>query len=376
MNSQALGLCCGCLEEAQRLSSTKRAPDNSMEALEWRKPASKRFREDMECNAGVKMLSFSSPENKIGGAEVLSQDLAISITQNRSCRTSSAAGNQTPLKKQETVDCVEEPGTSSPLRTKCAFQFNYTQNNKVCGQHQESKYSCLSDSNDKEITELEKPKDATFDLPLPSIRFSERELDWAKAANRIVDKIDAEREESRVARSRRRLTLTTQLMQQIFPPLPPRSLSAEAIALHESIVYMAAMLVLTDAWSSSCFPESISSQNLRGGNMERKVCKLFENYIRRLKVLESHFLRFETSYSAADIRTECHELEKHAMIIRFTRFHECEETDGAGWLIQTANGEVFQNLFHPAGSEVLPQKLIADCAMLMKLLEGLHILSL
>lgn len=86
--------------------------------------------------------------------------------------------------------------------------------------------------------------------------------------------------------------------------------------------------------------------------------------------------RFETSYSAADIRTECHELEKHAMIIRFTRFHECEETDGAGWLIQTANGEVFQNLFHPAGSEVLPQKLIADCAMLMKLLEGLHILSL
>lgn len=121
--------------------------------------------------SGVKMLSFSSPENKIGGAEVLSQDLAISITQNRSCRTSSAAGNQTPLKKQETVDCVEEPGTSSPLRTKCAFQFNYTQNNKVCGQHQESKYSCLSDSNDKEITELEKPKDATFDLPLPSIRF-------------------------------------------------------------------------------------------------------------------------------------------------------------------------------------------------------------
>lgn len=118
-----------------------------------------------------------------------------------------------------------------------------------------------------------------------------------------------------------------------------------------------------------------------------KVCKLVFRMMSFLRCflhsIISHAIRsnpcrrrFETSYSAVDIRTECHELEKHAMIIRFTKFHECEETDGAGWLIQTANGEVFQNSFHPAGSEVLPQKLIADCAMLMKLLEGFHILSL
>ncbi|KAG6525063.1 uncharacterized protein LOC122049342 isoform X1 [Zingiber officinale] len=233
---------------------------SSMEALEWRK----RLREDMECNAGVKMLSFSSPENKIGGAKVISQ----------------------------------------------------------------------------EITVLEKPKEATFDLHL-----SKREFAWAKAA-----------------RSSRRLTSTTQLMQKMFPPLSSRLLSADAIAVHESIVYMSAKLVLTDAWSSSCISGSFSNS--------------IENYIRRLKVIESEFLRLETGYSALDIRMECHELEKHAMIIRFTRFHECGETDRAGWLIQTANGEVLQSLFHAAGSEVVPQKLIADCAVLMKLLKGLHILSL
>ncbi|KAG6528926.1 hypothetical protein ZIOFF_011118 [Zingiber officinale] len=174
---------------------------------------------------------------------------------------------------------------------------------------------------------------------------SKREFDWAKAA-----------------RSRRRLTSTTQLMQQMFPPLSSRLLSADAIAVHESIVYMSAKLVLTDAWSSSCISGSFSNS--------------IENYIRRLKVIESEFLRLETGYSALDVRMECHELEKHAMIIRFTRFHECGETDRAGWLIQTANGEVLHSLFHAAGSEVVPQKLIADCAVLMKLLKGLHILSL
>lgn len=51
-------------------------------------------------------------------------------------------------------------------------------------------------------------------------------------------------------KSKRRLVLTTQLMQQLLNPPPAAVLSADVKLHHDSVVYSVARLVLGDACSS------------------------------------------------------------------------------------------------------------------------------
>ena len=69
-----------------------------------------------------------------------------------------------------------------------------------------------------------------------------------------------------LARSRRRLMLTTQLMQQILPPVP-RYLSADAAISYESLIYLMARVIVGDACSMISSFESDSRHDLESGNM-------------------------------------------------------------------------------------------------------------
>lgn len=63
-------------------------------------------------------------------------------------------------------------------------------------------------------------------------------------------------------KSKRRLVLTTQLMQQLLNPPPAAVLSADAKSHHESVIYSVARLVLGDACSSVSWSGSGGSKNL------------------------------------------------------------------------------------------------------------------
>ncbi|GFP87439.1 hypothetical protein PHJA_000887600 [Phtheirospermum japonicum] len=80
------------------------------------------------------------------------------------------------------------------------------------------------------------------------------EVDWNKAANRLTEKVedDAELTEggTPVRRSKRRLILCTQLMQQLLRPAPAAILSADASNSYESVAYTVSRIALGDACST------------------------------------------------------------------------------------------------------------------------------
>ncbi|KAL0416033.1 UNVERIFIED_CONTAM: hypothetical protein Slati_3435200 [Sesamum latifolium] len=77
------------------------------------------------------------------------------------------------------------------------------------------------------------------------------EADWNKATNRLAEKVehDAELIEDGppMLRSKRRLTLTTHLMQQLLPPSPAAILSVDATTSYEIVAYAVSRIALGDA---------------------------------------------------------------------------------------------------------------------------------
>lgn len=69
------------------------------------------------------------------------------------------------------------------------------------------------------------------------------------------------------ARSRKRLILITQLMQQILPPVADRYLSVDAATSYESLLYSLAKLILGDACCMNSCLECDSRMDLDNGNM-------------------------------------------------------------------------------------------------------------
>ena len=68
-------------------------------------------------------------------------------------------------------------------------------------------------------------------------------------------------------RPKRRLILTTQLMQQLLRPPPAAILSVDASSNCESVVYSVARLTLGDACSFLSVSGSDSSMSLESGNL-------------------------------------------------------------------------------------------------------------
>ncbi|XP_031258074.1 uncharacterized protein LOC116116103 [Pistacia vera] len=199
----------------------------------------------------------------------------------------------------------------------------------------------------------QKRKTATFEL-LPWHRevllgsqrlrnISMAEMEWAQAANRLMEKVEDETEltEDGPPRSKRRLILTTQLMQQVFHPPPGKLLSSDASSHYESVTYFVARSALGDACSTISSSRTDTSAHPDSGNLlsekpktserigDQYITKAMEDFIDRAKKLEEDLSRLDKGASILDLRVECQDLEKFSVINRFAKFHGRGQADGA-----------------------------------------------
>ncbi|KAJ0981982.1 hypothetical protein J5N97_010237 [Dioscorea zingiberensis] len=190
-----------------------------------------------------------------------------------------------------------------------------------------------------------KRKPLTSDLPLHKEvtqgsrrrrSISMAELEWAQVSNRLIEKVEDEFEliedGPSIPRPRRRIILTTQLMQLLFPPVPTAILTAEAHSCYENLTYFVARSALSDA-CSSCV--DLHSGNMTSGRIhtseessEHILLKFMEGAIGRSRKLESDLSRLDKRMSILDLRVECQELERFSIINRLGKFHGRSQADG------------------------------------------------
>ncbi|XP_022853348.1 uncharacterized protein LOC111374842 isoform X1 [Olea europaea var. sylvestris] len=169
------------------------------------------------------------------------------------------------------------------------------------------------------------------------------EVNWCKAANRLIDKVedfDLIEDGLQVLRSKIRLILTTQLMQQLICPPRAAILSADASSDYESVAYSVSRIALGEA-CSAVSRSSDSDMPFHGkdilaakGNQsdgigDHRFDKAIEEFMGRATKLENEFLRLDKSASILDLRVECLDLEKFSVINRFAKFHGRGQSDSA-----------------------------------------------
>ncbi|GMJ00037.1 hypothetical protein HRI_003672900 [Hibiscus trionum] len=167
------------------------------------------------------------------------------------------------------------------------------------------------------------------------------EAEWAHSANRLIEKVEYEPEMiedwSPVLRSKRRLILTTQLMQQLHCAPPRAVLSADARKSYETVVYFVARVSLGEACSTAYMPESDTAVPSGSGSTlseklkerTQSLLKSAEEFVIRTKKLENDLQSLEKRASILDLRLECHDLEKVSLINRFAKFYGRGQADRA-----------------------------------------------
>ncbi|XP_022769059.1 uncharacterized protein LOC111312715 isoform X2 [Durio zibethinus] len=201
------------------------------------------------------------------------------------------------------------------------------------------------------VVRARKRKSMTFEL-LPWHRevtqgcqrpqnISAAEVEWAHAANRLIEKVEDEPEMIEdwppVLRSKRRLILTMQLMQQLLCAPPRVVLSADGSKNYETVTYFVARSVLGDVCSTAYVPESDTTVSPNCGSAlseklkerNQSILKAAEEFIIRAKKLENDLHSLEKRASILDLRVECQDLEKFSVINRFAKFHSRGHADGA-----------------------------------------------
>ncbi|XP_056170894.1 uncharacterized protein LOC115692499 isoform X3 [Syzygium oleosum] len=172
------------------------------------------------------------------------------------------------------------------------------------------------------------------------------DAEWAMAANMLVEKVDSEGDMNEdgmpMQRPKRRLSLTTQLMQLILRPPPALFLTADAASQYENVAYFTSRLTLGDtcgiiSCSSSVpvvSPESenslfkITKEAVHPG--DERLTKVVEELVGRTRNLENELSRLDKRSSIVDLRVECQDLEKFSVINRFAKFHGRGQVDGTG----------------------------------------------
>ncbi|PON83484.1 hypothetical protein TorRG33x02_207560 [Trema orientale] len=162
------------------------------------------------------------------------------------------------------------------------------------------------------------------------------EQHWAQASNRLIEKVEDEVEiieDGRpLLRTKRRLILTTQLMQQLLCPAPAPVFIANAAFHYESVICFVARFSLGDACSLIYDKRNDLCEQINGNmiaeELKNSECidgqhfsKAVEDFTSRSKKLESDLLRLDKATSILDLRMECQELEKVSVINRFAKFH-------------------------------------------------------
>ncbi|VAH88139.1 unnamed protein product [Triticum turgidum subsp. durum] len=132
---------------------------------------------------------------------------------------------------------------------------------------------------------------------------STNEMDWAWAANRLIKKSEDDPESLEDAPvnylPRKRLIMTTKLIQEVFPAIPARVLRAQAVSAYESATYNIAMFTLGDTCIISSDnsraladnENNPSEQRTSAKQMEDKLSKVVEVFVGRIKKMENDYLR-------------------------------------------------------------------------------------
>ncbi|XP_047960973.1 uncharacterized protein LOC125205856 isoform X1 [Salvia hispanica] len=185
-------------------------------------------------------------------------------------------------------------------------------------------------------------KEVNSEAPRPQ-NISMAEFEWAQALNRRQEEARNEVEIVNVhpvVQAKRRLTFTTQLMQQVFRPPVEGILSGDASSNCDYLAYSAARTTLGDACNlNSKMPvDSIdvspgklntSKRTNPSGFSEKGKC-----LITRAEKLEGDLSRLDRSLSVVDIKVDSQELEKFSTLNRFAKFHFKAHTDPASSTVQ------------------------------------------
>lgn len=162
---------------------------------------------------------------------------------------------------------------------------------------------------------------------------SNAEHRWAEATNRLIEKVeDVIEDSSFMPRARRRLTLTTELMQKLVPPIAATILAAKVSSGYESVTYITAKLAMGDACGLICScsrsdygeekEDSTSEKHKTSKNLnEEFFSKVVEEFSERSKKLESIFSRLDKRTSILETRLEWQEVDKFSLINRLGKIH-------------------------------------------------------
>ncbi|KAJ0980183.1 hypothetical protein J5N97_008438 [Dioscorea zingiberensis] len=162
------------------------------------------------------------------------------------------------------------------------------------------------------------------------------ETNWAKTTNRLVEKVMMIEDGPLIPRPRKRLILTTQLMQNVIMSVPAVIIKENIFTSYEDVVYHVAKLALGDACSLISFLGNDSSVHLDSRNMlktcqkegDHALSKIMKVFFDKSRKLGSDLFRLENRVSISDVRMEFQDLERCSIIHRFAKFHGCSQTDG------------------------------------------------
>ncbi|CAL1381581.1 unnamed protein product [Linum trigynum] len=183
---------------------------------------------------------------------------------------------------------------------------------------------------------------------LPNISLAE--VQWANAVNRLTEKVEDGEiidDGPPAIKSKKRLILTTQIMQILLQPPPSWVMSADPTSQYDSAAHCVARLTLGDVCSSLSSSASHASPPSKSSNViperlrmsksisDQYFSKVMEDLIERTRKVESDLLRLDRSMSVLDLRVECEDLEKFSVINRFAKFHGPGQT--AGGLVDTSS---------------------------------------
>ncbi|XP_024976161.1 uncharacterized protein LOC112514072 isoform X1 [Cynara cardunculus var. scolymus] len=211
-------------------------------------------------------------------------------------------------------------------------------------------------------------------------------MEWSGATNRLMEKVEDDGEVIEDAhpmpRPKRRIILTTQLMQQLFPAPPATVLSTDSTSSYGSVAFHAARLALGDACNLVSSVRSHSSISHSGSNSlsdksreseknDDRLLEVVEDHMSKVRRLENDFSRLDKSASILDLRVEFQDLEKFSIINRFARFHgRAVQTDGGSAEASSSNAAAANT------PKIYPQRYVIAVPLPKNLPERVQCLSL